>query len=308
MKSGIKTMKKGYFHVCANGADSKNFIICLADYRAAFNLIGVCAANTRVVVVSFSIEDSHPHFLLWGTQADCLRFKTLFETLYIHYAAATRKGGADLALRCELYPIGDDEEYLLNVAVYTIIQATKDGKAVMPYDYLWGTGSLVFRTGFYVLPWLFDEKGAICRPVPFCSLGARERRALLHTRRLSIPDHWLVCNGLILPTNYVDVARFESIYTTHNRFRVFLSSPRKREEMMLKRMAEDRGVAMEDLEARTVCGDLCKQMFGTRDPRRLDPMSRIQLARALRNQYRNTFRQLATLVRLPESEIRFYVR
>ena len=301
-------MKKEYFHVCANGADARNFIICLADYYAAFNLIGVCAANTRVVVVSFSIEDSHPHFLLWGTKEDCAHFKALFEKLYRHYAASTRKGGAELTLRCELYSIGDDEEYLLNVAVYTIIQATKDGKAVMPYDYLWGTGSLVFRTGFNIPIWYFDAQGKICQPRPFGSLGIREQRSLLHSRDRSIPDNWLVCNGFILPTNYVDVARFESIYGTHNRFRVFLSSPKKREEMMLKRMAEQRGVSMEDLEARKTCGDVCKQMFGTRDPRRLDTPRRIRLAQQLRHQYRLTFRQLATLVRLPETEVRTYVR
>lgn len=301
-------MNKEYFHVCANGADSRNFIVCEADYYAAFNLIGVCAANTQVVVVSFSIEDSHPHFLLWGTREECSRFKVRYETLYGHYAAATRKGGAELSLRCELYDIGDDDDYLLNVAVYTVIQATKDGKAVMPYDYRWGTGSMVFRKGFYVPIWYFDEKGTICQPVPFHSLGTRARRALLHTRSLSIPDDWLVCNGVILPSNYVDVARFESIYETHNRFRVFLSSPRKREEMMLARMAEQRGVSMEDLEARKVCGNVCKQLFGTRDPRRLNTRRRIELARQLRNQYRLTFRQLATLVRLPETEVRTFVR
>ena len=261
-------MKKQYFHVCANGADARNFIICQADYFAAFNLVAVCAANTQVVVVSFSLEDSHPHFLLWGTEEACLRFKILYERLYTHHAAATRKGGSELVLRCELYPIGDDQDYLLNVAVYTVIQATKDGKAVMPYDYPWGTGCLVFRKGFYVLPWLFDAQGNICRPVPFGSLGARARRKLLHTREWTIPDNWLVCNGLILPTNYVDVARFESIYGTHNRFRVFLSSPKQREEAMLAKMAEQRGVMFEDQEARILCGDTCKQMFGTRDPRR----------------------------------------
>lgn len=308
MKRESQVMNKEYFHVCANGADSRNFIVCETDYYAAFNLIGVCAANTQVVVVSFSIEDSHPHFLLWGTREECSRFKVLYETLYGHYAAATRKGGAELSLRCELYGIGDDEEYLLNVAVYTVIQATKDGKAVMPCDYRWGTGSMVFRKGFYVPVWLFDGKGTICQPVPFSSLGARERRTLLHTRSMSIPDHWLVCNGVILPSNYVDVARFESIYGTHNRFRVFLSSPRKREEMMLTRMAEQRGVSMEDLEARKYCGDVCKQLFGTRDPRRLDTRRRIELARQLRNRYRLTFRQLATLVRLPETEVRSFVR
>lgn len=160
MRRERAAMKRDYFHVCAKGADSRNFIICEADYYAAFNLIGVCAANIpQVVVVSFSIEDSHPHFLLWGTKEDCARFKALYETLYVHYAAATRKGGADLSLHCELYSIDGDEDYLLNVAVYTVIQATKDGKAVMPYDYYWGTGCMVFRTGPYVPVWLFDIRG-----------------------------------------------------------------------------------------------------------------------------------------------------
>jgi len=294
--------------MCANGADARNFIIREEDYYAAFNLIGVCAANTEVVVVSFSIEDSHPHALLWGTRENCSRFKTLYETQYVHYAAGTRPGGADMVFRCELYSIGDDVDYLRNVAVYTVIQATKDGKAIMPYDYRWGTGSMVFRRGFYTPVWLFDDRGTICQPVPFSSLGTRARRSLLHTRNMSIPGHWQVCNGIILPSNYVDTARFESIYGTHNRFRVFLSSPRKREEMMLARMAEERGVSMEDLEARRVCGNVCKQMFGTRDPRRLNTRQRIQLAQSLRNQFRLTFRQLATLVRLPETEVRSFVR
>ena len=309
MRRRIKAMNKDYFHITAKGADARNFIICEADYYAAFNLVGVCAANIpEVTVVSFSIEDSHPHFLLWGTRTACSRYKALYESQYVHYAAATRKGGSDLLLHCELYSIEGDEDYLLNVAVYTIIQATKDGKAVMPYDYRWGTGSMVFRTGFHTLIWQYDEKGNICQPISFGSLGTRARRALLHTRNLSIPDDWQVCNGIILPGNYVDVARFESIYGTHNRFRVFLSSPRKREEMMAQRMAEQRGISMEDLEARKVCGNLCKQQFGTRDPRRLNPPQRIRLAQQLRNQFRLTFRQLSTLVRLPETELRTFVR
>lgn len=294
--------------MCANGADSRNFIISEDDYYTAFNYFGVCAANTEVEVVSFSIEDSHPHALLWGTRLECSRYTVLYESLYTHYAAATRNGGADLVLRCELYPIGDDMDYLRNVAVYTIIQPTKDGKSVMPYDYLWGTGSLYFRNGFYTPVWYFDKEGTIRQPVSFISLGAREKRALLHTRNYMIPDDWLVCNGFILPENYVNIERFESIYITFNRFRVFLSSPKSREEVMLAKMAEERGVMMEDMEARRACGDCCKRMFGTRDPRRLDPRNRLSLAQQLRSQLRLTYRQLATLVRLPETEIRAFVR
>lgn len=129
MRREIITMNQpGFFHITANGADARNFITGEKEFYAAFNLIGVCAANSPgVIVVSFSIENSHPHILLWGTRDACSRFKDRFECLYRHFVAATRTGGADLVLHCELYPIGDDEDYLRNVAVYTIIQPTKTG-------------------------------------------------------------------------------------------------------------------------------------------------------------------------------------
>jgi hypothetical protein len=77
---------------------------------------------------------------------------------------------------------------------------------------------------------------------------------------------------------------------------------------MTLRMAEYRGVTFEDLEARKICGDICKQLYGTRDPRRLSGTQRIAVAQQLRHQFRLTFRQLSTLVRLPETEIRVHVR
>ena len=298
---------KRFFHLCGDGPQGRNFITSLADYRAALNLVGVCAANTEVIVVSYSIEESHPHFLLWGTESDCLAFKELFETLYRHFASRTRKKGEELILEFEIYPI-DTEEYLLNVATYTIIQATKDGKPIMYYDYRWGTGSLYFRNAPYIPVWHFDDCGQIQTPIRFGSLGRTEQRELVHSRTLTIPDDWLVCNGLILPSNYVDIKRFESIYRTHNRFRVFTASPKAREEELRRVMAAYHGVTIEDLEARTLCGDMCKEMYGTRDPRRLNTAQRVNLAQQLRRQYRMTFRQLSTLVRLDEKELRLNVR
>ena len=179
-----------------------------------------------------------------------MAFKIMYETLYKHYAAATRPNGSELVLNCELYPIGDDESYLRNVAIYTVIQPTKDGKPIMFFDYRWGTGSMYFRNGFYTPVWYFDENGKICKPERFGDQDSLTKRALLHSRHYTIPDDWLVCNGVILPENYIDVARFEGIYQTYNRYRVFASSPKKREDEMNAKMAEFRGVAFEDMEAR----------------------------------------------------------
>lgn len=298
--------KPQFFHLCGDGANSRNFITSLEDFKAAFNLVGVCAANTDVIVVSFSHEESHGHCLLWGTEANCLVFKDMFGTQYRHYTSRTRKRGEELILENELYPI-QSEEYLLNVAAYTVIQATKDGKPVMYYDYRWGTGSLYFRSETHVPVWLFDDNGQIQSPVRFDSLGRTEQRDIVHSRALTIPDDWLICNGLILPSNYVDIKRYEGIYRTHNRFRVFTASPKSKEEELRRIMSTYHGVTIDDLEARSLCGDLCKTMFGTRDPRRLNTTQRVNLAQQLRRQYRMTFRQLATLVRLDEKELRINV-
>lgn len=170
----------------------------------------------------------------------------------------------------------------------------------MFYDYHWGTGSMYFRDKNHIPVWYFDDNGVIQEPVRFDNLGRTEQREIVHSRTLTLPDDWLICNGLILPSNYVDVARFEEIYRSHNRFRVFTASSKAREEELRRIMSTYHGVTVEDLEARSLCGDLCKTMFGTRDPRRLDAVQRVNLAQQLRRQYRMTFRQLATLVRLDE--------
>ena len=202
---------KQFYHLCGDGANSRNFITCHADYCTAFNLVGVCAANTEVEVVSFSVEESHGHYLLWGLLEACTSFKIMYETQYKHYAAATRPKGYELILEDELYPV-DDEQYLKNVAAYTIIQPTKDGKPIMFYDYRWGTGSMYFRDKNHVPVWYYDENGIIRKPVPFGQLNRLEKRAIVHSQSLTIPEDWIICNDLILPPNYVDVNRFESIY------------------------------------------------------------------------------------------------
>ena len=55
--------KKNYYHLFANGDDARDFILDEEDFFAAFNRFGVCAAATGVTVLSFSVEDSHPHAL-----------------------------------------------------------------------------------------------------------------------------------------------------------------------------------------------------------------------------------------------------
>lgn len=294
-----------YYHLCADGDDAHNFIVSQQDFEAAVNLVAVCAANTDVTVVCFSEEDSHPHLLLFGTYSSCLQFKEMYETSYTCHIVQTRGSKDDVTLDLEILLI-TDEEYLMNTGTYIVVQPTKDGKDVMPFDYRWGSGCLYFRREPFTPVWMFDDKGKISEPVRFGDLTERKKKALLCSRK-TVPDDWLVCNGVILPSNYIDVKRFESIYKTCNRYRAFLSAGKKRDEPILAKMAEARGISLEDMEARRLCGNTCKEMFGIGDVRKLSATQRASLARELRKRYRISFRQLAVITRLPESEIRKYV-
>ena len=290
----------------ANGDDAKNFITSEREFKAAFNRVGLCAFKTGATVVAFSIEDSHPHVLLWGEFAKCLAFKRLYESTSIR-CIARRRGNADgVVLHCELYEVSD-ESYLMNVATYTIVQATKDGKSVMPYDYRYGTGALYFRKSYSILPWLVDDSGVIHEPVTFGSLKDKQKAEHCWSKTY-IPNNWLVCNGFILPTNYVDIARFESIYKTHNCFRAFLSSGKNSDTRIKETMSGIRGLQIEDLEARRICESVCRGLFGKRTARHLTTEERLRLAQALRNQYHLAHRQLSFLTYIPETELRKYIR
>ena len=297
---------KTYYHLFANGADARNFITSEEEMIAAFNRVGVCKSLTEADVIAFSIEDSHPHMLLWGSFEECRKFRDYYEDISSR-CIARRRGSLDgVSLHCELYEV-NETSYLRNVAAYTIIQATKDGKNVMPYDYLYGTGSLYFRSGRYTLPWMIDDNGNIVRPVCFRELSERQKRRLCGSTS-RIPDDWLVCNGFILPTNYGDITRFEEIYRTHNCFRVYLSSGKNKYTDVLDKMASVRGIMIDDLQARKLCEATCMELFGRKGTRHITPEQRMNLARELYKKYTLSTRQLSILTKLPEEEICKYIR
>lgn len=297
---------KTYYHLFANGSDARNFITNKDEMKAAFNRVGLCSFLTGANVVSFSLEETHPHILLWGEYDECVRFKSYYVDISVR-CIARRRGSLDgVMLHCDLYEVSDPF-YLRNVAMYTIIQATKDGKSVMPFDYPYGSGPLYFRSQNTVFPWLIDEEGEIRKPVRFKDLPERQKQVVCGSTS-RIPDEWLVCNGFILPSNYVDVERFENIYKTHNCYRVFMSSGKDKYSIVQDKMASVRGIMIEDMEARRLCETVTLEMFGRKGTRLLDPEQRVTLARELKRRYSLSTRQISMLTKLPEEELRDYIR
>lgn len=298
-------MKKSYYHVFANGGESNGFIISKDDFYAAFNRVGVCAYHSGVFMLAFSIEESHPHFLLYGTKEECSNFMKAYERSTLQYIVATRGNGDNVCFRMSMYEV-DSEDYLRNVASYVVVQPTKDGKRVMPYDYKWGTASLYFRAEDTIQPWYIRDKN-IVEEKSLGELTLAEKRSLLHSKK-EVPDEWKVCNGFLLPTNYVDIGMYEAIYRTHNCFRTFMNSGKKHDDSIIAQMAKVRGPALEDLEARRICAETSQKLFGHTSISKLSIPERISLAQVLRNDYGVSVRQISSSLHIKLSELRKFVR
>ena len=293
-------MKK-YYHFYSEGRLAAELFLSKSDFVAALNRLAVCAAHfPGVAVVAFTFEDTHVHFLLYCLEEDGKDFCDLFKRLTMIYLSRTR-GGKPSGLQI-LFDVEEinDESYLKKVGVYVIVQPTKDGKGIMPYDYPWSSAPLYFRGEKAVPVWCVDRHGVVQDTIRIGDMTYREKRKKIRTA-VDLPDEWLVCNDMVLPSNYVDVNRFESIYRTHNAFRAFLS--RSSDSEMIRQAASVRGVSLPDNEMRGACRKVCEELFGVGDVRKLDSARRLAVASHLRRRYLVSKKQLSRIIHVPVDEI-----
>jgi len=275
----METME-GFFHLYSEGKLTPDLNISEKDFARNSNNIAISSHLSVANVLGYSVVDSHVHTLLKNRIEVVEMFADTFQNRMWH------QGCSNFNLRIVKV---DNEDYLKIVGSYVICQATKDGKQVMPYDYRWSSASLYFRTIPVDTLWLNDDAGNKLEIKTFSELGARQRLSL-HNTKQPLPGEWRICteNGLILPSSFVSIGEFESIYKTYNTFRTFMGTNKKHD--------------------REVARAMCQDLYSTFDIKSLDLTKRITLARAIKDKYRMGTAQLSRRVYLPEEELKRNVR
>lgn len=286
------------YHIFSNGELTPDLFTSVADFKRANNQIAVIAHLAGVIVLGYSLEDTHLHILAKGNVDNCTYFKKELQRLIRRWRQM------DIVIDMEEVTNND---YLMRVGTYVICQATKDGKQILPTDYKWSSAPLYFRQGDADLLWTIDEDRMIKDIVKMRDIPLRKQRAVFHTRS-RLPDEWMVCDNLILPSSFVDIAGFEAIYKTHNCFRAFCGSGKKSDEIVMSSMSKKTGVRMLETEARNLARQTCFRMFGRIDARWLNLDQRIQLGRELRRQYRMSIPQIARRIYLKEADVRKVIK
>ena len=269
------------------------------DFISGMNRVYVVLQGYQVVILAFSLMDTHVHFVLYGEFEECKRFVHEYvkrTSRHISIRHGDRKKMDNVPID---YQTVDTDFYLKIVICYTIKNAPVAGIPYNALDYPWSSGPLYFRRpGVWSTPqWLTDSKNMTSSSV----MGSHQIRHLLKTRFI-LDDEVRFMGRLVFPGEYVAYEIVEQIYKTCKSFNFFLCICKEED-------VDARGGSLSHLsipmqEMRQHKNELCLSMLGTKSIKKLDTKQRIHLARAMKARYNSSLKQIARLSGLVYDEVR----
>ncbi len=278
--------KINIYHVCTKGLAKGLWFYDELDFVSGMNAVPVCAVLTGVEVWCFCLMDNHVHFILKGTEEECIRFIREYKRLRsrqmgLRYGGELSIVGADISVS-----VIADADYLRKAIAYVLRNPMEAGITVLPNEYRWSSA------GIYFSGWR-SQMGTYRR---LGDLTDMSKRALFKTR-IHLPDDYLLGNdGVIFPGSYVNVGAVEEVYNSPRRLIYFLSSTNDME------MELDSGILKKarysDSELKASLEGVCAEKFRGREYSSLKVEDRYMAARELRKRYGVGPKQIARVTGL----------
>ena len=171
--------KNHIYHVCTDGLSREIMFRDDSDYISGMNDIPICSLVTAIEVYCFCLMSNHVHFILNGTEYECMEFIRKYKRLRslrtrVRYGNKRVDDTPGISVK-----ILDDAEYQMSAISYVIRNPLAAGLKMAPWHYPWSSSFLYFSQGY-------DLSGY--RKVS--ELGCKEFRETLKTR-LTVPDNYL---------------------------------------------------------------------------------------------------------------------
>lgn len=283
------------WHFSTNGDSVELMFFDETDFRDGMNRIYVVSCSFDIVILAFTLMDSHVHFVLYGAYDECYRFVHEYlrrTSLSIRQRHNRPKELMHIQIS---HQIIDTDRYLKNAICYVCRNAPAAGLPYSYYDYPWSSAALYFRTkGTWVSPSFMEETS-------LSAVVSSELRTLLKTRYAPADKAIPMIDGLVFPGKYVAVDVTERIFRTCKSFFYFMTHTR--EDDIESRGGEISRLSIPIHEMRRNRNEICRQMFGTENTNILNMSDRLKLARTLRSRYNCSVKQIARVCGLVYSEV-----
>ena len=269
------------------------------DFIAGMNRIYIIVRGFNVVILAFSLMDTHVHFVLYGEFEECNRFMHEYVRRTSQHISTTHGERHKLDnVPIDYQPVTDDA-CLKTVICYTVKNAPVGGLPFTAWDYPWSSGPLYFRRpGLWSSPAWID---ADYSPGNEEGLGLHKGRKLLRTRDVPQEDVPMI-GQIVFPGVYVAYEIVERIFKTCKSFNYFFC--KTKEDDVDARGGTISHLTMPIQEMRQHKNELCHEMFGVETVRTLDMRQRLMLARALRSRFNSSLKQIARMTGLVYEEVK----
>lgn len=284
-EKGKTTPVHNCWHFSSDGNKVDAIFFDKEDFVAGMNRVYVVSRKFKVIILAFTLMDTHIHFILWGDFDECKRFVHEYMRRTSMHIAHRHSENNKLDSVPVHYQEVSNDRYLRNVICYVIKNAPVGGLPFNSLDYPWSSSPLYFKkAGLWSSPqWVSGTEEV--------NLGEVEKRTRLHTKD-EVGETRMIGN-LIFPGEYVAYEIVEDIFKTCKSFCFFMCSTREDQ-------IESKGGSLSMLsipmqEMRQHKNEVCKELFGTTSSYKLNTQQRIMLARKLRSRYNSSIKQILRL-------------
>lgn len=288
---------------CWHFSTDGNAVDCLFydddDFIAGMNRIYITVRGYNVIILAFSLMDTHVHFVLYGEFDECNHF--MHEYVRRTSIFIAKKHGENNKL--DGVPIDyqrvDNDYYLKTVICYTVKNAPVAGVPFNALDYPWSSGPLYFKkAGYWSSPsWQGKENNLSDSGI----MGTKTLRKVLKTRDL--PEKNLrMAGSLIFPGEYVAYELVERLFKTTKSFNYFLCRTKEEEVDSKGGTISHLSVPMQEMKQHK--NELCLELFNTASIKTLNTSQRLILARTLRSRFNSSIKQIARLCGLVYNEVK----
>ena len=281
------------WHYFTDGASVEQFFNDRDSFIFGMNLIYFLSIKYGITVLAFVLMETHVHFILYGDFAATTTFMHKYvREIAIH--TRNRLGYEHPMRMCRIsHQEIKDDLYLRTAISYVLRNPLVAGMPFSPVDYPWGSGSLYFR-----------NEDSWCSPHPdisgFKRVGRVKYMKVYATKR-QIPEGIDMIGTMIHPCEYTAVELVEKIFRSHKGF--FFHLGRAREDEIEKFGGVISNLSIPREEMREHKKEVCHELFGVNDIRKLKTEERIRLARTLKSRYNSSPKQIARLCGLVYEEV-----
>ena len=286
------------WHFMTDGNDV-DFLFCdETDFMDGMNRVFIVSKSFDVIILAFTLMDTHVHFILYGEFDECNRFMHEFIRRTSQHISSRHGETSKLRDVHIRHQVIDNDQYLKIAICYTIKNAPVGGLPYNALDYPWSSGPLYFRhKGLWSSPLWINE---INKAESINQLGVRNGRTVLKSRDVSGEGRMI--KGIVFPGEYVAYETVEQLFKSCKAFNFYMGISKEKD-------VDEKGGVISYLslplqEMRQHKTECCQEMFGQKSIKKLDTSKRLMLAKRLKSRYNSSTKQIARLCGLVYDEVK----